>query len=249
MQTNIPSLQTVLSSLLRADFTTQWRNRRGMILVLILPTLVVISWKALVIKLGGAFVLSNGITLGLTSIGLMGYSNSIARDRDKGVFQRLRVAPLPTWTIMMSRLLVQCAMIILMTAAVFVIGFYNDNILLSSQGYLISFTTSFVGGAVFLSLGQIIVGLIKNAETVSGTSRLIFALFSVVGMLGVLGVLGEDIGQLIKWSPYGTIQRILSSAMVPGTWDQKSSLALAVSVGYAIAFSIMGIKWFKWNSR
>ena len=57
--------------------------------------------------ISGAFALASCITVGLMAIGLMGYSNSVARDRDKGIFQRLRVAPLPAWTIMMSRLFVQ----------------------------------------------------------------------------------------------------------------------------------------------
>ena len=119
MPTNIPSTSAVLSSLLRADFTTQWRNRRAVIMVILVPVIILISWKGLVEKMGGPFALSNCITVGLTAIGLMGYSNAVARDRDKGVFQRLRVAPVSSWSIMISRLAVQLVMILLMTTAVF----------------------------------------------------------------------------------------------------------------------------------
>src|SRR5450432_1222887 len=124
MQTTIPSTSTVLSSLLRADFTTQWRNRRSVILVVLVPVVILIAWKGLVGKYGGTFVLSNCITIGLNAIGLMGYSNAVARDRDKGVFQRLRVAPLTAWPIMVSRLIVQLAMILFLTLTVFVLGKY-----------------------------------------------------------------------------------------------------------------------------
>ena len=82
-----------MSAMLRADFTTLWRNRRSSWLVLAVPLIILVSWKGLVEKAGGLFVLSSCITIGLTSIGLMGYSNAIARDRDRGVFQRLRVGP------------------------------------------------------------------------------------------------------------------------------------------------------------
>src|SRR5882724_9773484 len=98
MPSIIPKTSIVLKSLLRADFTTQWRNRRSFILVLLVPVIILISWKGVIDKLGGAFALSTCITIGLVAIGLMGYCNSIARDRDKGVFQRLRVAPIPSWT-------------------------------------------------------------------------------------------------------------------------------------------------------
>src|SRR4051794_17314741 len=107
MQTTIPKTSKALSVLLRSDFITQWINRRSVILVLLVPVIILISWKNLVEKLGGTFVISNCITIGLTAIGLMGYANSLARDRDKGIFQRLRVAPIPNWTIMISRLMVQ----------------------------------------------------------------------------------------------------------------------------------------------
>src|SRR3954454_8919513 len=111
MEINIPKTSAVYASLLRADFKTQWRNRRSFVLVLLAPVIILISWKGVIDKLGGAFALSSCITIGLVALGLMGYSNSIARDRDKGVFQRLRVAPVPTWSIMASRLTVQLAMI------------------------------------------------------------------------------------------------------------------------------------------
>ena len=136
MHTSIPSTSAILSSLLRADFTTQWRNRRSVILVVLVPVIILISWKGLVEKLGGTFVLSNCITIGLNAIGLMGYSNAIARDRDKGVFQRLRVAPIPSWSIMVSRLLVQLTMILIVTAAIFITGYYFDKISLSPAGYV-----------------------------------------------------------------------------------------------------------------
>src|SRR5882757_9401849 len=104
METTLPKISIVFKSLLRADFTTQWRNRRSSILTVIVPIVILISWKDIIDKIGPEFALSSVITVGLMAIGLMGYSNSIARDRDKGVFQRLRVAPISSSTIMLSRL-------------------------------------------------------------------------------------------------------------------------------------------------
>ena len=249
MQTTIPSISTVLSSLLRADFTTQWRNRRSVILVVLVPVVILISWKGLVEKLGGTFVLSNSITIGLNAIGLMGYSNAIARDRDKGVFQRLRVAPIPSWSIMLSRLLVQLAMILTVTAAVFITGYYFDKISLSPAGYALGFVAAFVGGTVYLALGQAIVGLIKNPETVNAVTRLTYFVFIMIGMFGELGMLGHQLGEAVRWSPYGAVRRLLSASMDPHTWTQDTTLSLLVTIGYTIVFTTLGIKWFKWNTR
>lgn len=248
MENIIPTTSNVLSSLLRADFTTQWRNRRAVIMVILVPVIILISWKGLIDKFGGAFALANCITVGLTAIGLMGYSNSIARDRDKGVFQRLRVAPVPSWSIMMSRLAVQLALIIIMIAAVFLAGYNYDKISLGTSGYLLSVVTAFIGGAMYLGLGQAIVGLISNPETVNSTTRLVYFFFIMIGMFGELGALGESFGQVVKWSPYGTVMHILSSGMHPETWNNEATMALLATAGYTILFSAVGIKYFKWNS-
>src|SRR6185436_11555956 len=134
----IPKTSTALSSLLRADLVTQWRNRRSFILLLLVPIIILISWKGIIEKFGGPFALSTCITIGLVAIGLMGYSNSVARDRDKGIFQRLRVAPLPAWCIIVSRLAVQLLMILLVTTAVFFAGYYFDKISIPGPGYVLA---------------------------------------------------------------------------------------------------------------
>ena len=245
----IPKTSTALSSLLRADLVTQWRYRRSFILLLLVPIIILISWKGIVEKFGGPFALSTCITIGLVAIGLMGYSNSIARDRDKGVFQRLRVAPVPTWCIMVSRLVIQLIMIVLLTTVIFIAGNNIDHIKLSPSGYILSFLTAVVGGAVYLGLGQLIVGLIQNPETVNSTSRLTYFLFIMVGMFGELGVLGDQVKEIVLWSPYGTVKRIIAAGMQPGTWNSEMTIALFITLGYAIFFSMIGIKKFKWNNK
>lgn len=249
MQTTIPSTSSVLSSLLRADFTTQWRNRRSVILVVLVPTIILISWKGLVGRYGGTFVLSNCITIGLNAIGLMGYTNSIARDRDKGVFQRLRVTPVPSWSIMVSRLIVQLAMILVVTLAIFIVGNSYDKITLTPAGYVVGLLAAFAGGAVYLALGQVIVGLIKNPETVNAVTRLVYFVFIMVGMFGELGMLGHELGEVVKWSPYGVVKRLVESSMQPHTWSQETTLFLLATIGYAVVFTVLGIKWFKWNTK
>lgn len=236
-------------ALLKADYTTLWRNRRASVMVLIIPMIIVYSWKSLVATAGGAFVLSNSITLGLVAIGLMGYTNSIARDRDKGVFQRLRVSPLPLWTIMASRLLVQLSLILLLTIIVFISGYQLDNITISFTGYLLTFLASIVGGAVYLGLGQAIVGRIQNPEIVNSTARLIYFAFIIVGMFGELGVLGSSFKNLVDWTPYGTVKNILAASLEPAKWNSHTTLALLLTIGYTIVFATMGIRWFKWSTK
>lgn len=249
MEIAIPKTSAVMAALLRADFTTLWRNRRSVIMVLLVPMIIVFSWKSLVATAGGAFVLSNAITLGLIAVGLMGYTNSVARDRDKGVFQRLRVSPLPLWTIMASRLIVQLVLILVLTVVVFLSGYNFDHIIMPAGGYALTIVGAIVGGAVYLSLGQVIVGRIKNPETVVSTARLIYFAFIMVGMFGELGVLGDKFKNAVDWTPYGTVKTILVSTLEPSTWTNHTNVAILLTLGYTIVFATLGIKWFKWNTK
>jgi ABC-2 type transport system permease protein len=237
METIIPKTSAALSALMKADFTTQWRNRRSVVLSLMVPVIILISWKGII------------LTYGLIAIGLMGYSNSIARDRDKGVFQRLRVAPVPSWAIMSSRLLVQLSMIVLVTTLIFIVGYNYDRVTLAPAGYALTYFTAAIGGAVYLSLGQVIVGLIKNPDTVNSTSRLVYFSFIIIGMFGGMGLLGKQVEQLTQWSPYGTVKTIMAGSMVPEKWNMNDTYALLVTIGYTFVFATIGIQKFKWDSR
>ena len=248
METKIPKPSAAFLSLMRADFTTQWRNRRSAIMSLLVPIIILISWKSIIDKLGGAFALSIALTIGLTSIGTMGYAISVARDRDKGIFQRLRVTPVPDFFIMISRLMVQLAMIFLLTIFVFIVGYQYDKIILSPAGYAITFITAIIGGALYLGLGQMIVGLVKNAETVNSTTRLVYIAFIMLGMFGELGMFGIQLKTIVHWSPFGTVKTIIAAGMEPSSWNYQTSIALLATLAYAVIFSFLGIKWFKWNS-
>lgn len=255
METIIPKTSKVLSALLKADFTTQWRNRRSVIMVILVPLILLVTWKGLIKIAGAPFVLSNALTFGLIAIGLMGYSNSIARDRDKGVFQRLRVAPLPSWAIMSSRLIVQLAMIGLLVTIIFIVGYDFDKAVLTPQAYIFTYFTAMIGGAVYLALGQVIVGLIKSPETVNATSRLVYFAFIIVGTFGVMGAVndfgetGKQIINALQWSPYGTVKTILAGSMTPSSWTIQTTYALLATIGYIVVFASFGIQKFKWDTK
>jgi ABC-2 type transport system permease protein len=218
-------------------------------MVVLLPIIIVIAWKGLIGKSDGTFVLSNAITLGLNAIGLMGYSNTIARDREKEIFQRLRVTPAPNWSIMGSRLSVQLVLITILTIVVMVVGYQYDHIVLSPLGYVNGFLTAIVGGAVYLALGQAIVGWITNPETVQATTRLIYIAFIMVGMFGTFGQLGDFFNKVSKYSPYGTVNAIVSGGLRPATWTSTTTMNLLLTLGYTVVFAFLGIKWFKWTAK
>ncbi len=242
-------MNSIFSSLLQADFIVQWRNRRASIMSLLAPLIILISWRGVVDQFGGPFALASCITFGMIAVGLMGYSNSTARDREKGVFQRLRTTPATTAMIMGSRIIVQLTQIAVMTIIIFLAGYFLDKIILSPLQYLLALLIGLVGGCLYLGVGQALVGLIASAETLSSATRLIYFAFIIVGAFGELGIMGKIVAQIVQWSPYGTVKAILYGAMQPSVWNAHAWWALLLTLVYTAIFAFIGIKWFKWSSQ
>src|SRR5439155_236643 len=91
-----------------------------------------------------------------------------------GVFQRLRVTPAPTWTIMVSRWIVQLGAVLVMAIVVLVVAALFVGVTLPPQDYLFTVLVALLGSAVFLSIGQAIVGLIASADTLNAAGRLLY---------------------------------------------------------------------------
>lgn len=244
-----PSSWQMFLSLFKADLVVQWRNRRAGILSMIAPVAILIAWHKLVTEMGGPFVIASCITIGLGSVGLMGFANTIAVNREKGIFQRLRVTPASTLQIMSSRVSVQLVQIALMDVVLFIVAFFVDNVTLSIIGYIAALTVSLFCGAVYLALGLAFVGLIPRTETLNAVTRFVYIALVVVGAIGELGVLGDFVKQIVLWSPYGTVKVVLLASMMPSTWNITATEAFAVSVLYTIVFAFIGIKWFRWSSQ
>ncbi|MFD2147440.1 ABC transporter permease [Mucilaginibacter antarcticus] len=249
METIVPKTSTVFATLFKADLSTQLVNRRSAVISVFVPLVILLTWKGLIRFVGGPVVLATALSFGLIAIGLMGYTLSVARDRDKGIFQRLRVAPVPTWVIMTSRISIQLFLIMILTLVVFIVGYQYDGVLLSAKGYVLTFLVAILGGAVYLSLGQFIVGLIKGFETINATTRICYAAFIMLGTAGELMIKNPDLKEVLRFSPYGSVKIMLASAMEPEKWVHDTNIALLVSFAYIIIFAGIGIKKFKWNTK
>jgi ABC-2 type transport system permease protein len=247
-----PPLQLVLTSLLRADFAVFLKNRRAVIVSALLPLFLLLTTSSdkATHNFGGAvFIIGLAITYGLVSTSLMGYALTVARDREKGVFQRLRITPAPTWTIMSSRLAMQSVTNLIIALVVVIVGTRMHNVSPSAGQYALVLLVSLLGGAVFLSLGQALVGLVKSADTVQAVARVLFAILIILGTLGQSGALGSFWGDVARWSPVGTVMTLFAGVLDLSAWYSRDTVSLLVCLGYIVVFAGLGIRWFQWDAR
>ncbi|HET7026217.1 MAG TPA: ABC transporter permease [Candidatus Limnocylindrales bacterium] len=247
-----PTLRGILVSLLRADAIVQLRNGRALALGTVLP--LVLLWALFAAKrattLGDPlFLVASCLSLGMASMAVLGYSITVARDRETGVLQRLRVTPAPTWAIMLSRLIVQVVAMMAMAVVVLAAAFLFEHVELSPIGYVLTIVVLILASAVFLSIGQLLVGLIASADTLSAGGRLIYMPLVVLGVFGHTSLFGTTFEMVSRWSPSGVASSLMSGAMDPGASTGETWLAVVAAAAYTVVFAGIGIRWFRWTVR
>jgi ABC-2 type transport system permease protein len=247
-----PPLQLVMSSLLRADFAVLLTSRRALLISVFLPMVILFSTnssKATHNFGGSLFIIGLAVALGLVSNSILGYALTVARDREQGVFQRLRVTPAPTWTIMASRLAMQALANLLITLVVLIVGSRLHHVSLSAGKYALVLAVSILGGAVFLSIGQALVGLVKSADSINAAGRVLTLGLVLLSSLGQSGTLGSAWESIARWSPVGVVMTLFAAVLNLSTWDTHDSLTLLACGGYILLFVAIGIRWFQWDAR
>jgi ABC-2 type transport system permease protein len=249
---HVPTISGTLTALLRADSTVQLRNGRALVLNFLPPLALLYGLNAgkRGVQLGGPIVnVALALTLGIASIAILGYTASVARDRELGVFQRLRVTPAPTWTIMVSRLAVQIVSMLVMAVVVLVAAAVVEKVSLAPGAYLLTLLAVIFSSAVFLSVGQALVGLIKSTDTVNAVGRLSYLPLFALGLFAHSQIFGTTFETIARWSPGGAVATLVAGAMHPAAWSAETWWALLASVVYSVVFAGVGIRWFQWSTR
>jgi ABC-2 type transport system permease protein len=250
--TTAPRLGSVFTSLLRADFTVFLQRRRALVVSLLLPMFLLVSTtgnRATHNFDGAVFIIGLATAYGLMATSVLGYALTVARDRERGVFQRLRVTPAATWTIMASRLVIQAMANFILALIVVIVGSQIHHLSPSVGQYVLVLLVSILGGAVFLSIGQALVGLVKSAETMQAIARVLFAVLILLGTLGQTGALGSFWSDVARWSPVGAVMTLFAGVLNLAAWHSRETLSVLACLGYIVVCSGVGIRWFQWDTR
>jgi len=239
-----------LQSLFLADAIALIHNRRSLVMSILVPVLLLVITNRSHSALGAPLALiALCIAIGLLSTSVMGYAISTARDRDAGVFQRLRVTPAPTWMIMTSRLGIQAVANLIIALVVLIVGSAIHHVTVAPGRYLLVLLVSIFAGAVFLSIGQALVGLVRSADTINATGRLLYIGLLLIGLWGESGQLGHAWESISRWTPVGAVATVFGGVLGNGAWGSNDTLSLVAGAGYIVACGYVGVRWFRWEAR
>lgn len=247
-----PPVGLAFGSLLRADLLVLLRSRVSAVLSILLPVVIIVAttFGKAETRLGGsAEIVGLALSIGLITSCLLGYSLTLAHDREVGVLQRLRVSPAPTWTIMTSRLTVQVAANLVGSLAVIIVGAILHHLGLDPLQYVLLLATAVLGAAMFLALGQALVALVRTTGAINAIGRILFIILLLTGLLGGSGVLGDTMQSIADWTPVGALMILFSDVVSGAAWSGQDANALIACVGYVVVFTFIGIRWFRWESH
>ena len=243
-----PSTPLAVRALLTADATVLLRSRQVLLLNLIVPLAILFITNRGRFSTDAAFLIGMALTYGLLSSGIIAYPTTLSRDREAGVFQRLRVTPAPTWAIMGSRLAVQFAADLVMGVIVLIVGSIQHQVVFSAAEYLLILGISLLGAAVFLAIGQALVALLRSAGVVNAVARVLYIVLFLVGILGATGILGDDVKEIAAWTPVGALMALFGSMSDLASWTAQNTWQTVALFGYAAVFAGIGIRWFRWEA-
>ncbi|MCZ9884544.1 ABC transporter permease [Arthrobacter sp. B2a2-09] len=247
-----PPLGLAMTSLLRADSIVILNSKTSLVLSTLLPIVILVAttFGKAQSRLGGSsLIIGLALTLGLLTSCLLGFTLALAHDRHIGVLQRLRVTPAPNWMIMTSRLIVQVATNLIASVIVVIVGAIVHGLTLNVGQYLLVIAVALLGAAVFLAIGQALVGLIQSTNAISAIGRLLMIVLLLLGIFGGTGILGDTIKAISDWSPVGALMTLFSDVLNQSAWSGQDTGSLLACVAYIVVFAFIGIRWFRWDSR
>lgn len=245
-------LPLTLSSLLRADLTAAVKNARTLIIGAVMGLLVIVSTRSEQgsHQIGGhAYAVGVATAVTLMTMAILGYAMSVGRDRESGVLRRLQVTPAPGGAIIASRMIAQAISALMLALVIVVIGSRIDSLSLSAAQYALVLAFSLLGIAVFLSIGQALVGLIRSAAAVNAAGRALFVVLVVLGLLGQAGALGGTWTTIAPWTPLGAIMTLYARVLDLAAWSSRDTESMLASAGYIVILAAAGIHWFRWEAR
>ena len=120
---------------------------------------------------------------------------------------------------------------------------------LSAGTYVLVRLVSILGGAVFLSIGQALVGLVKSPTASTPPDGCWSSASSCSRPWVRAGTLGATWESIARWSPVGVVMTLFAAVLNLSAWDTHDSLTLLACGGYIVVFASIGIRWFQWDAR
>ncbi|MGA3215814.1 MAG: ABC transporter permease [Acidimicrobiales bacterium] len=249
-----PSRRRAYRMLVLTELRLAWRTPSYLVVALGIPVLLLVIFGSIPSltqpkkEFGGVSFFTiytpTLMVLVLIVLGLLSLPSQMASYRQQGVLHRMSTTPVPASALLGAQVAVNILFTVVSIALILGVGGGAFNLVLPLQFGWFVLSLALAVAAIF-GIGLCIAAFASTARVALVIGGILFyplAFFS--GMYGPLTVYPGVVGQIAKWAPTGAAFNALHASLgghFPG-WE-----ALEILVAYAVVFSAIAVRWFRWD--
>jgi ABC-2 type transport system permease protein len=186
------------------------------------------------------WLLPGMIVSNIIAAGLMGNTASMLAWRERGIFDRIAVMPMPLWQVMFARVCTQLAVIVTQAALLVLIGTLAFGFAFDLRNLPITLIFTILGSLVFLAFGQLIASAVERVEIGSLICQVVYMpLAFLTGLMIPLAILPQAIQPIARLTPSYMAVDLLRGAMLAGNGGTQPFIHIVALLGYIVA-ALMG---------
>lgn len=190
-------------------------------------------------------MIAYGIAIGAT----FGAAMTLVTWREKKVLRRLRLAPVPTSSVVGSRVLVSIGVALIQLFIFVAVAMLPFLGLQLSGAWIMAIPLVICGTLAFLSIGLVVGAVAKTAEGASALANLITLPMAFLSGAFIPLVAAPDwITVVSKVLPLGHLVSGLQDVLVRGQDASSALLPMAILLGFTLVMVTIATRIFRWDS-
>jgi len=248
-------LRQTLSALIWAELRGMSRSWRAVVWTSAVPTLILLLGEAQVppnvrrSPIPTLEIAALAVTVGVFALALFGYATSLAMYRERGVFDRLRCAPVGPGQLLAARLIAQMVAVALQGIVVLAVAWLMYDAVPTRRDAPALVVVWLLGGLCALALGQAVVALSRRTgEAVAAARLILITVFLLSGTFVSVERWPGWLRTLASWSPVYLLEHLLTRTLLghPLGWNVFGARLLALG-GWAALLAVAGTVFFRWD--
>ncbi len=188
-------------------------------------------------------LLAWAVSMGATFGGAL----TLVQWRKNGLLRRLRMSPVSTTNLVLSRTLVTLVLALLQMAVFLGIGTLFFGLRLTGWWWS-AVPLLFVGSLAFQAIGLVVGAISRTEEAASGMANLVILPMAFLsGSFIPLDAAPDWLRTVANFLPMGHLNKGMSAVMVRGESPASLLLPGGVLIGFTLVFSLLAARLFRWD--
>jgi ABC-2 type transport system permease protein len=193
------------------------------------------------------FMVPGILALTLMQAGLLGLALDFVANREKGIFRRIKVSPLPLSRFLGSEILAALMLALVQAGLLLAVGWIAFRVHIKGNPFYILFLVV-LGSLTFLAMGFLISSLAHTLKTAQMASNAVaFPMMFLAGLFFPLALLPAFLAVIAKCLPLYYLGDALRQVMVRGESLAAVWLDIVVLVAVGLACFAISVKMFRWE--